>query len=162
MNKDLTQNRNQTAATRPSNLWNSDIWFDNFFAADLPTISNEMRSFAPAIDIDETADEYLVCADLPGVKEENIKIDCAANQLTISAERKYDLVEGRKENRRERFYGSYQRSFTLPQGVDSSKIMASYVEGVLEIHIPKGEAVKSRRIQVGTNVKKAEGKSAQH
>lgn len=162
MNKGLTQNRNNTPTARPNNLWSNDVWFDNFFTTDLPNLSNEMRSFAPAIDIDETPDEYLVCADLPGIKEQDIKIDCSANQLTISAERKYDAVEGRKENRRERFYGSYQRSFSLPQGVDSSKIEASYVGGVLEIHIPKGEAVKSRRIQVGTTAKKSDGKNAQH
>ena len=151
MNKDVTQSRNQMQNNRPGNVWSNASWLDNFFEADLPSFSGELKYFSPAIDINETADEYLVSADLPGIKEDDIKIECNANQLTISAERKYDSTESKKENRRERFFGTYQRSFTLPQGVDSEKIDAKYEGGVLEIHIPKGEKVKSRRIQIGSS-----------
>lgn len=168
MRKDLTQtnsDRNQLQNSRLSNFFSpwvndrdSDRWLDNFFGSDMLPFTNDRRFLSPAIDIDETADEYLVSADLPGIKKEDISIDCAGNQLTISAERKYESGN-KKENRRERFYGTYQRSFTLPQGVDTNKIAASYESGVLEVHVPKGEAVKSKRIQIGetkkdsTNVK---------
>lgn len=122
--------------------------FEDFFDPQFPALTNEMRSFAPAIDVDETDNEYLVYADLPGVKKEDVNIECKANQVTISAERKYETPEGKKSNRRERFYGSYLRSFTLPVGVDEDKIEASFDGGVLTLKVPKGEQIKAKRITI--------------
>ena len=124
-------------------------WFDDFFGRDLSRLARNDRFLSPAIDIDETADEYRVCADLPGIKKEDINIECAGNQLTISAERRYENEDGRKQGRRERFYGTYQRSFTLPTGVDPDKIEALYENGELTIRVPKGEQAKAKRIQIG-------------
>ena len=161
MRKDVVQNttgRNPIQADRRTSYfspWSNDSWLDNFLDPDVSSFINDSRFLSPAIDIEESAEEYLVSADLPGVKKEDISIDCSANLLTITAERKYETDERRKENRRERFFGTYQRSFTLPQGADTNKVEANYEGGVLMVHIPKGEAVKSRRIQIGEHSKQA-------
>jgi HSP20 family protein len=149
MRKDLTTKSNRddrSPAPRRSSFLSP--WFDDYLE---PTrwFGGEDRFLAPAIDIDETDDEYIVSTDLPGVKKEDISVECVGNQLTLSAERKYESSEGKKSDRRERFYGSYQRSFTLPTGVDTDKVEASFEDGVLCVRIPKGEQAKSRRIQIG-------------
>jgi HSP20 family protein len=151
MKKDLTAtNRNNELA----NPWFDDFmqphrWLNQFFGNDImPAFQNESRFLSPAIDIDETENEYLVTADLPGVKKEDLKVDHSGNRLTISAERKYDNTNGQKNERRERFFGTYQRSFTLPTGVDAEKIEASFENGVLRVQIPKAEASRSRRIDI--------------
>jgi len=160
MKRDVTRTQSGRAdripSTRRSNFfspWFDDYWeparfFDDFFNRDLPVFSGNARSLAPAIDVDETADEYVVSADLPGIKKEDINIEYTGNQLTISAERKQEMLEGQNPERRERFYGTYQRSFTLPVGVETDKIAANYDGGVLTVHLPKGEKVKAKRIQI--------------
>ena len=168
MRKDIVQNtsgRNPVLNDRRTSYfspWSNENWLENFLDSDVSPFINDGRFLSPAIDIEETAEEYLVSADLPGVKKEDIAIDCSSNLLTISADRKYESGEGRKENRRERFYGTYQRSFTLPQGADTNKVEASYEGGVLMVHIPKGEAVKSRRIQIGEHSKQAKVTNSKH
>ena len=152
MRKDSQLSRyDQSPARRPKFLspWASDFWeptrlFDEVFGG----IEND-NILAPAIDIEETDVEFLVSADLPGIKKEDISIESVNNQLSISAERKYENNEGRKQGRTERFYGTYQRSFTLPAGVDAEKIQADYKGGVLTVHLPKGEKSKAKRIQIG-------------
>lgn len=127
-------------------------WLNNFMGNEIFTpfrpFQSDVRLLAPAIDIDESESAFIVTADLPGVKKEDLKIDHSGNRLTISAERKYDSIEGRKNERRERFHGTYQRSFTLPNGVDAEKIEASFEGGVLNIQIPKAEKSRPRRIAV--------------
>ena len=137
-------------ASRFFSPWASDFWeptrlFDEVFGG-LPDNDDLL---APAIDIEESDSEFLISADLPGVKKQDISIECANNQMSISAERKYQHDEGRKQDRVERFYGTYQRSFALPPGVDAEKIRAEYESGVLKIHLPKGEKMKAKRIQIG-------------
>ena len=152
MRKDSQLSRHDQSPTRrPKFLspWASDFWeptrfFDEVFGG----IDNE-NFLAPAIDIEEADAEYLVSADLPGMKKADISIECANNQLNISAERKYENTDGRKQGRTERFYGTYQRCFTLPAGVDAEKIQADYEGGVLTVHLPKGEKSKAKRIQIG-------------
>lgn len=169
MRKDVATTSNQNAANVPllrskrssffspwaNDLWEPDYLLDTFFGPDLSPFSNENRFISPAIDVDETATEYMVSADLPGINKDDIAIDCSGNMLTISAERKYENKDEKKTGRRERFYGSYQRSFTLPVGVDANKIDASYDNGVLTVHIPKGESVKTKRIAIGGKETKA-------
>ncbi|MEZ0390941.1 MAG: Hsp20/alpha crystallin family protein [Pseudobdellovibrionaceae bacterium] len=136
--------------------------FDEFFGRDLLPYDRDRRFLAPAIDIDETANEYIVTADLPGLKKEDISIEASGNQLTLSAERKFDSGEDKKSERRERYYGSYQRSFTLPAGADAEKIEASYEDGVLKVHIPKGEQAKARKIEIASAKKEAASISGKH
>lgn len=161
MRKDVsTTNQDQAnyPQTRRSNFlspwandfWEPNTWMDNFFGPELSAFPFDNKFLSPAIDVDEGDNEYLVSADLPGLKKEDISIDCSGNQLTIFAERKYEKKEGKKQGRRERFYGTYQRSFTLPVGVDTNKIDAAYDGGVLTVHIPKGEMTKSKHIPIGS------------
>lgn len=164
MNKDIersSQNKSNRypSATRNNGpfYWPDDFtparWFDDFFGSNLSPFSNEeSRSMNMAIDIDETDDEYQICADLPGVREEDISIDCSGNLLTIAAERKAES-EGKKSDRRERFFGVYQRSFTLPQEADADAIAAHFDNGVLTLHVPKKEPVKRRKISITKGLK---------
>lgn len=151
MRKENQLARREQASRLPHFLspWASDFWeptrlFDEVFGG----VGND-DFLAPAIDIEETDNEFLVSADLPGIKKEDIAIECVNNQLNISAERKYEHSDSRKQGRTERFYGTYQRSFTLPAGVDAEKINADYDGGVLTLHLPKGEQAKAKRIQIG-------------
>lgn len=160
MKKDIINRNNRTEQmpmTRRSSFftpWFDDFfeptrWFDDFAPKSMSPTYGEHRMFTPAMDIEETPEEYIVTADLPGVKKEDISIECSGTQLSISAERKAESVEGRKTDRRERYYGAYQRSFTLPAGVDMDKIEASFESGVLTVQIPKGEQARARRIEIG-------------
>jgi len=128
-------------------------WFDDFFEPKKTRWWNDVyeshRFMTPAMDIDETSDSYIVNADLPGIKKENISIECSGHQLCVSAERKSETIDGRKNDRRERYYGMYQRSFRLPSDADMDKIEASYEGGVLTVQVPKGEQSRSRRIEIG-------------
>lgn len=162
MKKDITTSntRRELDQQRPfgfSTPWLEEFmqphrWLNNFMGNEMfvpfQPFQTESRFLSPAIDIDETDSTYLVTADLPGVKKEDLKVDLSGNRLTISAERKYSSGESRKNERRERFHGTYQRSFTLPTGVDAEKIDASFAEGVLRIQIPKAEQSRSRRIEI--------------
>ena len=146
-------------------IFDSARWVDDFFsrnlsplAKNLPSLSGpaDDRFLSPTIDIDETSNEYIVTADLPGIKKDDIRIECSANQLTLSAERKYESSHDKKSNRRERYYGTYQRSFSLPMGAEMDKVEATYEGGVLCVRIPKGEQAKSRRIQIEENKEKSQ------
>src|SRR3989337_75350 len=103
----------------------------------------------PAVDIYETNDSFVVSADLPGLNKDEIQIDLKDNTLTLKGEKKFEEKVS-KDNyiRVERAYGSFVRSFTLPQNVDPEKIKAEYKEGVLEITIPKKEEAKPKQIKV--------------
>lgn len=149
--------RSQFSTPWFDDLFEPTRWFDDMFRRDLAPAA-EGKFLSPAIDIDETDSEYIVIADLPGVKKEDISVECSGSQLTISAERKYESTEGRKSDRRERYYGSYQRSFTLPSECDPDKIEASFEGGVLNVHIPKGEQAKARRIQIGEGRSQAQSR----
>jgi len=101
-------------------------------------------------DVSDEGDSFKLEAELPGFKKEDISIDIKDERLTISAERKFDN-EDQKPNfvKRERFYGSYKRSFGL-EGINSDAIEASYVDGVLSLRLPKLQPVipESRRIEI--------------
>jgi HSP20 family protein len=106
----------------------------------------------PAADITETDKEYLIKADLPEVKKEDIEISVDNGVLTLSGERRVEKsTENEKEHRRESFYGSFQRSFALPENVDEDKISAECKDGVLKVHLPKSEAKKPKPIQVNVS-----------
>ena len=113
--------------------------FENFYG--------NGRAWAPAVDIYETPDrEYVIKADLPEMKREEIQLTFEHNVLTLSGERKNEAVEGL--HRAERFHGHFSRSFTLPATVDSNKAQAVYQDGVLTITLPRREETKPRQIQV--------------
>ena len=127
-----------------------DRIFDRFFAAPWPE-TNAVTAWSPAVDIEETDKEIILTADLPDVDEKDLAVKVEDDVLTLKAERKFEK-ESKKENfhRRERAYGSFQRSFGLPEGVNVDKIGAKYNKGVLRVTLPKApeKQKKMRRIEV--------------
>jgi len=119
----------------------------------LPRLSAEnggaAMQWAPAADISETETEYLVKAELPGVKREDIRLSVEGGMLTIEGERKHEKEErDEKSHRIERFYGSFCRSFTLPDNADAENIRAHDKDGVLSVHVPKLRTEKSKAKQI--------------
>ena len=121
-----------------------------------------LRRWIPAMDLIEEDDRYVLRADLPGVREDEVHVELEDNVLTISGERKSEHEE-RKEGlyRLERASGSFSRSLTLPEGIDPDSIQARFDKGVLEVRVPKPEQRKPRRvaISVGGTAPVIEGES---
>jgi HSP20 family protein len=120
---------------------------------DAPTAGNggsTLRRWMPAMDLVETADSFVLRADLPGLTEDDVKIEFDDGTLTVSGERKSEHeAKGEGYYRVERAFGSFSRSLTLPQGIDPEAVTASFDRGVLEVSIPKPEERKPRRIEIG-------------
>jgi HSP20 family protein len=109
----------------------------------------EGSDWTPAVDIKEEADRYLLHADIPGVKADDIEVSMDKGVLTIKGERKHESTESKEGYKRvERSHGVFMRRFSLPDGVDGENISASSKDGVLEVVIPKSEPEKPRRIEV--------------
>jgi HSP20 family protein len=120
--------------------------YTNLF--DTPTIAGARR-WAPATDLVEHEDHYLVTADLPGLKPEDVTIDVSDGVLTISGERSIDReAKDGGYVRVERASGSFVRSLRLPKGTDADGIEASFEDGVLQIRVPKPVAVLPKRIEI--------------
>ncbi len=103
----------------------------------------------PLVDIEETKDEFIIYAELPGVAAEDVKINMADETLTISGEVKEpDRMDERKFHRIERTYGKFQRSFYLPVPIEGEKVKASFKNGILTITLPKKEEVKPKEITI--------------
>ncbi|UVT16123.1 MAG: Hsp20/alpha crystallin family protein [Nitrospira sp.] len=108
-----------------------------------------VAEWSPLVDISEDDKEYLIKAEIPEMKKEDIKLNVHDDVLTITGERKYEKEEkSKKYHRVERAYGSFVRSFTLPEDADGTKVGAEYKDGVLKIHLPKSEKVKPKAIEV--------------
>jgi len=124
--------------------------FDSVFEAPTPNRSGALRRWLPAMDLVEAEDHYVLKADLPGLSEDDVKIEFEDRTLTISGERK-SAQETKKDGyvRVERAFGSFSRSLTLPDGVDGDAVTASFDRGVLEVSIPKPEVRKPKRIEIG-------------
>jgi HSP20 family protein len=105
------------------------------------------RAWAPAVDIYETSDrEYVIKADLPEVKREDIHLTFENNVLTLSGARAAEPVDGLQLG--ERFHGQFTRSFTLPATVDGNGITAAYKDGVLTVRVPQREEARAKQIEV--------------
>jgi HSP20 family protein len=122
--------------------------FDTFFS-DGPGEDLSTRTWTPPVDIQETADAYRIQAELPGLTKEDIHVTLENSVLRLSGERKWEK-DVKKENyhRIERTYGSFARSFALPNQVSSDKVEASFANGVLSVVVPKAEAAKPRQISI--------------
>ena len=122
-----------------------DRLFDRLF--DTPTAA---QRWAPAMDLVEAEDHYLLKADLPGVSEEDVTIEVENGVLTITGERKAEHERSERGFYRiERAFGHFQRQLTLPEGIDTEAVTAGFDKGVLSVSIPKPEKVKPRRIAIG-------------
>ncbi len=106
-------------------------------------------AWTPPVDIYETEDALVLTAMLPGVSKDDVSIEVHHNTLMLRGERKpAAAVPDERYSRRECVYGPFQRAFVLPATVDQSKVQATYHDGILELHLPKVEAAKPRRIAI--------------
>jgi HSP20 family protein len=126
----------------------------NRFFTDLPMPRAERESpffadWAPAVDIEETGPEYLIKAELPEMKKEDVKVNVLEGVLTIEGERTQEKEEkGKKFHKVERSYGKFVRQFALPTEVDATKVVADYKDGMLNVHLPKTAAAKPKAVEV--------------
>jgi len=123
---------------------------DRFYKSFFGGLPDEQEGFwAPVVDIVEDKDNYIVKAEIPGMKKEDIKVTVRDNILAISGERSSETGEKDKTYHRiERSYGKFSRTIALPSAVDQSKIKAAYKDGVLHITLPKPESVKPKHVDV--------------
>ena len=105
--------------------------------------------WAPLVDISEDDKEYLITAEIPQIKRDDVKVTVDNGVLTIQGERKFEKEEkGRRYHRVERAYGNFIRSFTVPDDADPSKINAEFKDGMLKVHLAKSEHAKPKAIEV--------------
>jgi HSP20 family protein len=111
--------------------------------------STSLSGWSPAVDVQETDKEYLIKADLPDVKKEDVKVELLDGALTIEGERQQEKEEkGKKFHKIEREYGKFLRRFALPTEVDASKVQAEFQNGVLNVHLPKSATAKPKAVEV--------------
>jgi HSP20 family protein len=108
-----------------------------------------LSQWAPLVDITEDTKEYVVKAELPEMKKEEVKVSVEDGVLSISGERSLEKEDkDRKYHRIERAYGSFSRSFTIPEGTDTAKVTAEFKDGVLKVHLPKNNKAAPKAVQV--------------
>ena len=133
-------------------LWDNDFdrMLEGFFGPTRWLEEAPSEDLVPAIDVSERADGFVVKAELPGVRKEDIDVNMENGVLTISAETKSDTEEkeGDRVIRQERRYGKYVRSLRLGTQIDETKVEASYKDGILNLVLPKAEEVKPKKISV--------------
>ncbi len=132
--------------------------FDRFSRSSrrLPALRSEgsqelmtIADWAPTVDVSETDDEYLIKVELPEVRKEEVKVTIHDGVLTLQGERKLEREEkNKKYHRVERAYGSFARSFTLPENVDDNNVKARNKDGMLYLHLGKTEEAKPKSIEV--------------
>jgi len=120
--------------------------------AELSRTSQLLSGWTPALDVHEDKDNFVVHAELPGMKREEIEVSLHDGMLSISGERKSDTkYEEAEVCRTERFFGKFQRTVTLPAPVAADRVKAQYKDGILTITLPKTEAAKPKQIEVNVN-----------
>ena len=145
--------RGETGALEPTRLldpfemMNELMHWDPF--RELGAVGSRTLSFVPSFEVKETRDGYVFKADLPGIKEKDLDISLTGNRLTVSGKRE---EEQRREEERyftyERSYGTFSRSFTLPEGVDAEHVQAELKDGVLTLSLAKKPEVKAKKIEI--------------
>lgn len=119
------------------------------FAEMAPSWAGEAGGFAPAFEVKETKESFVFKADLPGVKEADLDVRLTQNRLAVSGKRESEKTDkGDTYYTYERAYGSFTRTFTLPEGVDADKIRAELKEGVLTIELPKRPELQPKKVAV--------------
>lgn len=124
--------------------------FDSFFQPMRVLDETAEDNLQPAVDISETENEYLVRAELPGIKKEDVHVQLENGILTLSGETRSESEEreGERLIRQERSYGKYIRSLRLGKGINDQAVKATYKDGILEVVVPKAEEVKPKVIDV--------------
>ena len=124
---------------------------DRLFEAPLARTS-EFLGWTPTFDVYEEKDTFVVKAELPGMKREDINVSLHDGNLIISGERKSELKsEGTEVYRAERYFGKFQRSVSLPAAVAADKVKAEYRDGILTVMLPKTEEAKPKQIEVNVS-----------
>jgi len=105
--------------------------------------------WAPLVDIMEDEKEYLIKIELPEVHKDDVKVTVEGGTLTIAGERKAEKeVKGRKLHRVERFYGRFERSFSIPDDAEGSEVKAEFKDGILRVHLAKSEKARPKQVEV--------------
>jgi len=126
-----------------------DRLFDSPLSALSETTQPFLSGWLPAVDFFEDKDNFVVKAELPGMKKEEIEIALHDGVLSLSGERKADeKYESAQACRSERFLGRFQRTLALPTAVDADKVQATYKDGILTVTLPKAEEAKPKQIEV--------------
>jgi len=136
--------------------------FDDFLAnAGAGNGELQLSSFSPATDIYEDDEHVTLSVEVPGLSEKDINITLEGNTLTVTGERKLKKEDNREKfHRVERFYGTFSRSFTLPNTIDPNSIQASYEHGVLQLQMAKRAEAKPKQIKVAVGQKQLSAKAA--
>ena len=134
-------------------IWNPihemDELFHNRLASVLGGEGLQSVAWSPVVDIEETEQNYLIRVELPGLDKDKVKVVVENGVLTLSGERDLERkVKGKTFHRVERSHGTFSRSFTLPEDVDSESVVANFKDGLLEIHVAKHEKVLPKSIEV--------------
>ncbi len=116
------------------------------------TIGHEalaLPDWSPAVDIAKTPEEFLIKAELPGVKKEDVKVSFSDDTIRIEGERRQEKEEqGKKYHRLERAYGAFVRTFVVPNGVNDGAVSAEFKDGVLQVHLPKSNKPAPKSVEV--------------
>jgi HSP20 family protein len=128
--------------------------FDDLLGRPLWRLPVDERGWMPAVDVFEKEDKFVVKAELPGMKEDDIDVSVVDDTLSIKGEKKTETeVKNEDYYRCERSYGTFYRSIPIPSNVDANKIEASFEDGVLEVNLPKSAKVKPKKISVSAKKK---------
>ncbi len=137
---------------KPMNVFDDmDTMIHSFFNTDWNFPVRDTRNWSPAVDVKETDNSFVLTADIPGLTKKDIKVNVANGKLSISGERTYETdQENDNYHYRERRFGTFDRSFKLPDTVDEEKISASFKNGILIVALPKHANIlpKEREIKV--------------
>lgn len=117
-----------------------------------PLANGAAAPWAPALEVSEEKDNYVVQVELPGMNKEDVKLSLEAGTLTITGERKHETkAETSEVYHSERFYGRFQRTVNLPETIAASQVKAAYKDGVLTVTLPKSEEAKPKQIDIALN-----------
>ena len=139
--------------------WNQgmDRWFNELMSRGLRRVGDEDRvrgSWTPAVNVLEKKDVIVITADLPGLKAEDVEVTVEEGVLTIRGERSFEEAkEGETYHRIERCYGMFERTFSLPNSVDPTKIEARFKDGEMVVNLPRREESKPRSVKVKVDTK---------
>jgi len=138
----------QTNVLEPFRLMRNLMRWDPYRDFGFP--EEGVGTFLPSFDVKETADAYVFIADMPGIRKEDLDIQLAGNRLSISGKRESESSgeEGRVYSQ-ERSFGTFSRSFSLPEEVESGKVAAELRDGVLHLMVPKSPEVRPQKITIG-------------
>jgi HSP20 family protein len=119
------------------------------------------QSLIPRTDMYEENNELVMKTELPGINQKDLEVTLEGDRLTVKAEKRDEAFEDATHHTRERYYGKYFRSVTLPYPVKEGEIQAIFDNGVLELRLPKAEEIKAKKIEVKAQLPKSEGKRRQ-